>query len=586
MTAPESIEALLRHRHITEIDRHLAALIAELAGSEHEDISLAAALASFHTREGHTCVALEEIAGRPWPAPAGPDDLPERLPEFGPWLRHLESSPAVARHDAGASKPLVLDSNGRLYLNRMWNRERLAAVRLRELAWRHTPEPNGLQEVLGELFEDKPQNDLPRRAANAAVTRHLCCVSGGPGTGKTTTVARIMMALMKLDLVTAGEIALAAPTGKAAARLQEATRESLRELHGGDSLPEDLAVEVSTVHRWLMKSEAERGLAKVLIIDEASMVDVLLMSRVLGALPAKARLILLGDASQLSSVAPGSVFADICGAAASAESPLRDCVVNLEFNWRFDSESGVGRLAAAIKRGDPGAVSQALEPAAAQTVSLELLDDSAAFDALAERFTQQHYAPMVEQFQATHGTDEIEADQNPFRSFMALCAHRKGQFGSERFNRLVEQRLRALGLAAADDEFYPGRPIIITRNDPRAGLANGDTGIVVTDAGGSLKVWFPDLRDAGGDPKLVTPLRLPPHESFYALTVHRSQGSEYEEVAVIPGPAESPVNSRELLYTAVTRSRSKVIIHGSRAALQAATIRETRRWSGLKDALQ
>lgn len=586
MTLPPAVEALFRQGRIGEIDRHLAALVAELTGEDNGDVPLAAAMASRHTREGHICIDLKEVSGHHWPGTPEPDSSNLLLPELEAWRARLKASPAVAGPESTTSRPLVLDDTGRLYLNRMWKRERSVATRLRELASRETSEPAELQSALEELFEDDPRNARPRKAAHAAVSRHLCCISGGPGTGKTTTVARIMMALTQVGQVTAKDIAFAAPTGKAAARLQEATRESLREIHGGDDLPEELAVEVGTVHRWLMKSEAERGLAKVLIIDEASMVDLQQMSRVLWALPARARLIMLGDAAQLSSVQPGSVFADICGAAASERSPLRHSVVDLEHNWRFGPDSAIGRLAAVIKSGESGAVEQTLQQPQEESVGFESLDDSAAFEKLAERFTREHYAPTVERFRSMGGAAQLDSCENPFRQFMALCAHRKGAFGSERFNLEVEHRLRALGLATANEEFYAGRPIIVTRNDPNSGLANGDTGIVVNSGEGANKVWFPDLRDAQGNLRLVTPQRLPPHESFYALTVHRSQGSEYDEVAVIPGPADSPVNTRELLYTAVTRAREKVVIHGDRAALKAAVERATSRGSGLCDALK
>ncbi len=585
MTLPPAIEVLFRQGRIGEIDRHLAALVAELTGEDNGDVPLAAAMASRHTREGHICIDLKEVAGRHWPGTPEPDSPNLSLPELEAWRARLEASPAVAGPESPASRPLVLDDTGRLYLNRMWKRERSVATRLRELASRETSEPAELQSALEELFDDDPRNALPRKAAHAAVSRHLCCISGGPGTGKTTTVARIMMALTQVGQVTAKDIAFAAPTGKAAARLQEATRESLREMHGSDGLPEELAVEVGTVHRWLMKSEAERGFARVLIIDEASMVDIHLMSRVLQALPARARLILLGDASQLSSVEPGSVFADICGAAASEHSPFKHCVVDLEHNWRFGPDSSIGRLAAAIKSGNSGAVEQVLQQPQERSVGFESLDDSAAFERLAERFTREHYTPMVEHFRSMGDSAQLEFCENPFRHFMALCAHRRGAFGSERFNLEVEQRLRARGLASANEEFYAGRPIIVTRNDRNSGLANGDTGIVVKSGEGANKVWFPDLRDAQGNLRLVSPQRLPSHESFYALTVHRSQGSEYDEVAVIPGTSDSPVNTRELLYTAVTRARNQVVIHGSRDGLKAAVERETSRGSGLKDAL-
>lgn len=584
MTVLPDVEALFDHGHIDDIDRHFATLVADLAGGNSDRVALAAAILSRRTRDGHACIDISEIAGRPWPGLPVPDADNSPLPGAEEWLAQLAASEAVTGAPATTSKPLVLDDAGRFYLHRMWQRERSVAERLRDLASREIAEIGELEKALDDLFEKTPRDEQPRKAAHTAASRYLCCISGGPGTGKTFTVAKIIMALIVTGQVKVSDIAFAAPTGKAAARLQEATRDTLRKMHGGESLPEELAVEVSTMHRWLMRSEAERGLADVLIIDEASMIDIHLMSRVLEALPDNARLILLGDSHQLSSVDPGSVFADICGAGNGANSPLQHCVTNLVYNHRFDLNSGIGRLAEAIKGGAADAVAAALDNPQEDSIGFRNLEGAAALDLLAEEFTERHYAPMVERFKSLGDIGELASLKSPFREFMALCSHRRGKSGSDRFNRRVERILRQRGLISGKEEFYVGRPIIVVRNDHRGGLANGDTGIVVNDDG-VAKVWFPDLRNADGSARLVTPQRLPPHESFYALTVHRSQGSEYNEVAVIPGPAESPVNTRELLYTAVTRARDKVVIHGERAALKAATERATSRGSGLKDAL-
>ena len=280
------------------------------------------------------------------------------------------------------------------------------------------------------------------------------------------------------------------------------------------------------------------------------------------------------------------------GGSASPEStPLAPCVVELVHNWRFDVAGGIGRLAAAIVRGDGGAaVAALLDPADAVT-ELRPVTDARHFERLATTFVDECFAPALRAMQSVSAFREPGADTGtgtgagPLSAFRVLCGHRIGAFGAERFNRLAERRLRALGLVPADDVSYPGRPILVTRNDPRTGLSNGDTGIVVRDADDRIRVWFPELEDAEGRPRLVAPARLPPHESFFAVTVHRAQGSEYDEVAVVLGPAESRVATRELLYTAVTRARRRVVVYGSEESVVAAVGRATERYSGLQEAL-
>ena len=339
----------------------------------------------------------------------------------------------------------------------------------------------------------------------------------------------------------------------------------------------------TTVHRWLLH-HARKGLAAdALILDEGSMVDLTLMAQVLRALPDGARLVLLGDASQLASVQPGSVFADLCRAGGAETGSSAACVVELVRNWRFDERGGLGRLAAAVVRGDAPAAVAALRDPSDRAVELRALPDAAAFERLAVRFADERFAPVLREVRKLRGPPGEGA--GPLPSFRVLCAHRIGPFGVERFNRSVARRLRALGLVGAHDPFYPGRPILVTRNDPRTRLSNGDTGVVLRDAAGRTQVWFPDLEDADGGPRLVPPARLPPHESFFALTVHRAQGSEYEEVAVVPGPADSRVVTRELLYTAVTRARRRVVVYGAEESVAAAVERPTERTSGLRDAL-
>ena len=614
------LDTLYGEGHLADVDLHFGRLIGELDGGGGPELPLAAALASAWTRDGHACLALSEVAGRDWPR-TGAGAV--RLPALEPWIEALDASPIVARPGDGERRPLVLDRQGRLYLERLRTAEQAVADGLCRLAEDDAgvdpkgldaasggripesgprPEPDGLDAALDRLFPGATPDDRPRAAARTAVLRRLCVVSGGPGTGKTTTAAAIVALLVELGLAAPDRIALAAPTGKAAARLQEAVRGQRQTLLSRAPALEGFDPRATTVHRWLLHHVRKGLAADALILDEGSMVDLTLMAQVLRALPDGARLVLLGDASQLASVQPGSVFADLCRAEGERaeirepaiphsgiakrppqRSPLASCVVELVHNWRFDERGGLGRLAAAVVRGDAPAAVEALRDPSDTAVELRPLPDAAAFERLAVRFADEWFAPALRRARELRGPPDEGA--GPLPSFRVLCAHRVGPFGAERFNRSVERRLRALGLVRAHDAFYPGRPILVTRNDPRTRLSNGDTGVVLRDTDGRAQVWFPELEDAEGGPRLVPPARLPSHESFFALTVHRAQGSEYDEVAVVPGPADSRVATRELLYTAVTRARRRMVVYGAAESVAAAVERPTERSSGLRDAL-
>ena len=587
MTATH-LDELFRLGHIADVDRHFGAMAAAIDGRGGEEVPIAAALASAWSRGGHACLSLPDVAGRPWPEPGAAP-----LPDLDAWIEALAASPMVAPPGADERRPLVLDGRGRLYLDRFWAAEHGTAAGIVRLASAVASEPGDLEADLDRLFPTAAfADDRPRSAARAALRHRLCVVSGGPGTGKTTTVASIVALLVSRGVAAPDRIALAAPTGKAAARLQEAVRNELREEREGRSalvveVPElaGFSAKASTVHRLLAGSRRGGALeVDALVLDEASMVDLTLMARVLAALPEGARLLLLGDASQLASVQPGSVFADLCRAGRRA-APLASCVTELVHNWRFLEAGAIGRVAAATVAGDADAVLAALREGPGDTTGtaeLRLLADPAAFGRLAKKLADERFAPCVEDAGRVADPD---AGGGSARRFRALCAHRVGPFGAERFNRIVEQRLRQRGLVPARGDYYPGRPILVTRNDARTGLSNGDTGVVVRDAQGRVRVWFPELRDAGGGPRLVSPARLPAHESYFALTVHRAQGSEYDEVAVVLGPHDSRVATRELLYTAVTRARRRVVVHGSEESVTAAVERVTERSSGLHDAL-
>ena len=607
----DQLEVLTEARVLADIDRFFALSMADL-GAGPEVVLSAAAVSAMH-RAGHTCLPLAE-AGKPLaeiverPSSEDGEEVPEhalaiRLPARAAWRAALATSPVVAGGTTDPPPPwgldrdrpstplgldcdrpprplglncdrppppLVLDRD-RLYLHRLFEAESGLAARMRALAADVTR--CDLGDALTRVFGAAGADQATVAAATAAVERRLCIVTGGPGTGKTTLAASLIALLAHLGIAQAQRIGLVTPTGKAAARLQEAVKTQLdeRDLRARVPALADFTPVAGTIHRLLTRPDLRLD---ALVVDECSMVDLPLMNRLLAALPAACRLILLGDTDQLASVEPGSVFSDLC--AAGSGSPLAPCIVRLTRSHRFAVDQGIGLLAAAVVRGDAEAALATLnDPREGQT-ERQPLASAAAFDRFAMACADE-WNEHIKTLRAASATAPA------FPSRRVLCAHRRGLFGVGRFNRLVERGLRARGVLESE-EFYVGRPIIVTRNDRQTGLSNGDTGVVVGAAGGRRQVWFPDL--AGGAERfLLAPSRLPEHESFFALTVHRAQGSEYDEVVFIPGDPESRVSTRELFYTAVTRARHKVTVLADADAVRTAVQRTTSRATGLSDRL-
>lgn len=590
MTGCPQLERLREAGFLADIDRHFGLLLHEFGASP--EAALTAAVASARHRAGHACLPLDGCAARSvaeiadWVADAdvraeaAGDGAPDtagaiRMPTLERLLADLGASPVVDAPPRAPvpgdpeRRPLVLDGN-RLYLRRVFEAERLVAARLNAATGVSAPPPASMPSALDELFD---VGDAEKRAAAEAVVRgRLCIVTGGPGTGKTTLAAHLIALLVKLELAAPRRVALATPTGKAAARLQESVRSQLPALQARVPALADFRPEAVTLHRLLGGSRLRR--LDLLVVDECSMVDLALMARLLAALPDTVRLVLLGDAAQLASVAPGSVFSDLCEAGAAPGSTFAGSVVRLTTNYRFRADGGIGRLAGAVVSGRDAEAMAALDDPADQAVRRTALANETAFEELARRYARDDCARMIA---------AAAAGEPAFPRRRVLCAHRGGAFGTGRFNRRVEAVLRDEGRIPSDEEFYVGRPVIVTRNDPDTGLSNGDTGIVIDTGEDVRAVWFPEL--SGDEPYLVSPARLPEHESFFALTVHRSQGSEYEEVAFVPGPADSRVNTRELLYTAVTRARDGVVIHGEEDDVRQGVARRTRRDSGMPERL-
>lgn len=586
------------------VDYQFARRMADLASDDDpRPLLLAAALVSHRVGEGDVCLDLGACASYPLFTAEG---LAGRItpPPAEDWAAALRSSAAVG--GPGERAPLILDGRGRLYLGRYWHFERVLAEALAARAgtWVRGVDRDLLRRGLDRLFPPTDETDWQRVAAALAVLRPFAVISGGPGTGKTRTVTSILALLLDQAGATPLRIALAAPTGKAAARLTESIRQAKTRLPLGPEILEAIPEEALTLHRLLGfrpgRANPRHGPKDplhldLLVVDEASMVDLPLMSRLLQALPPRARLILLGDKDQLASVEAGMVLGDICGRGAPIRyspelcqvlgevagvelEPVReprpaiaDHILVLQRSWRFSPASGIGALARAVNQGDAEAAAAVLDDPAQGDVNREDPAPEVLARLVADELVTAHRAVLA-------AADPAEA-LAVFGRLRVLCAVREGPFGVVALNRRIEQALVQAGVIARAGEVYAGRPVMVTVNEHAQRLYNGDLGLILPDpdAGGALRVFF---ETAEGCRRLL-PSRLPPHETVYAMTVHKSQGSEHDRVILVLPKAESRVLTRELLYTGVTRARSSVTLVASAERLVEAVARPVQRATGL-----
>jgi len=608
------------------LDRWFADFIGRLSGCFDERLWWAAALASRALGRGNICLDLRREPGRPLPGADGDEDI--FLPAVPGWVKFLRSRAAAGAVGApGEGTPLVLDPEGRLYLRRYWDYQEQTARRLLDLArpLDNPVFPPGLGKLLRGYFPSPPEQggDRQRLAAFAALRRRLTVISGGPGTGKTYTLARIIALLLSGE----GDqkILLAAPTGKAASRVQESIREALDDSGFPPELRDRVPREAATLHRLLgyrpgagrFRHDADLPLdAGAVIVDEASMIDLPLMAKLLAAVPSRARLILLGDMDQLASVEPGFVLGDICAAAAAdsfseaflsdyrshagldlgdagilagGEGGLGDSLVRLEYSRRFPPDGQVARLSRAVREartdedaGRAWAILSEEGPAPAvarRNFPLSLRDSrgrphSDLAEAVRDGYREFLAAPSP------------EAAFAALRNFRVLCSHRRGPHGVEEVNRLIEEILfpgpRPFRSAAGH---YHRRLVLITRNDYGLDLHNGDPGLLWAGEGG-LRAYFEPGPGEGGNCRQLPPGLLPGHETAFALTVHKAQGSEFARVLLLVPPVESPLLTRELIYTALTRARHRAEFWCAEETFRRAVLRRVERDSGLTAALR
>lgn len=563
-------------------DVHVASTLARLGGEGDDAVVLAAALAVRAVRFGSVCVDLARVReldpALPWPEPPA-------------WVDAVRASGLVTVGSADAEpedvRPLRFAGN-LLYLERYWRQERVVA-RWVDAAIAESgrgTSPGGetdpaLAATLDRLFPAAEQDDLQRRAVEVAATHRFSIIAGGPGTGKTWTVARLLAALQSHAQSGAGSrlrVALAAPTGKAAARLAESIGAAAAEARfPAQDRAHVEGLTATTLHRLLGArpgtsrftfDRSNRLPHDVVVVDEASMVSLTLMSRLMDALRPDCRLVLVGDPDQLASIEVGAVLGDLV---ARPGTP----VVRLEVMHRFSETTDIPALAAAIRTGDPARVDAAVRGRGIEFIPVDATRAGPARLAGVRDDVVAAGRAVVTAARKGNATEALAR----IRGHQVLCAHREGVYGVREWGRQAEAWLRrSVEGYGREGAWYVGRPLLITQNDHQLRLYNGDVGVVVAHDGGVRAAFERD-----GDVVREIPGRLGAVDTVHALSIHRSQGSQYERVTVVLPPASSPLMTRELLYTAVTRAQEHVRIVGTPEALAAAVRRPIVRASGLRE---
>ena len=627
----ENINKWISFGWLSHLDRAFVRFLLDQEADASDLALWAGALVSHQLGRGEVYLDLEKLCHQPGLTLAIPgDDAWQHKPNeahdelsalkaynLEQWKTALRHSSLVALGDG--TTPLVLEGN-RLYLRRYWQYQQILerSIQQRLQPIRNNP-PEALQEQLQTLFPVSSENpDWQKIACVLALRARFTIITGGPGTGKTTTLTKLLALLIKLandesSHARKPSILLAAPTGKAAARVSESISKALEKLDTTDDIKHCIPKKASTLHRLLgSRHDSRRYLhhrhnplvADIVIVDEASMIDLEMMASLLDALPDSTRLVLLGDKDQLASVEAGSVMGDLCLGAEKmaydqqtrewiqpyldeahiepvlAGSAINQQTIMLRYSHRFGEHSGIGQLSKAVNSGN-AKMAEAILADIYKDLGRILLNDPA--DSRLKRLVSANdglpgdgnpdsrpgYGYYLDVIRKKRPTDHTQYQQwarqvmEAFDTFQVLCALRRGPWGVDGLNQRIEQWLFP---DQKPSLWYEGRPVMITRNDYNLGLMNGDVGIALKDSSGKLRVAFPG-EDSHDEMKIlwVSPMRLPDVETAFAITVHKSQGSEYNHVALILPETRSLVLTRELVYTGITRAKENFTLLESNA---------------------
>ena len=615
----KTLHQFKKNKLISALDYYFAVYFYQ--ASRDTLLALMAAAISYETNQGHTCLPILDFIEDSKPSTKTFFQLSEKahqqllkyivIPQ-NQWIDHLTSLHAIG--NGNTITPFVLYQK-HLYLHRFFKYETQIVHWVQKQHGKNL-DTQILNPIIHRLFprSDSAQTDWQKIAAIVATLNSFTIISGGPGTGKTTTVTRLMALLIEYAKTTnqAHEMALAAPTGKAASRLTHAIQLASQALACSEQIKALIPHKVTTLHH-LLGAHPNQSTYRyhknnplpldTLIIDEASMIDLTLMSHLISALKPQTQLILLGDPHQLTSVEAGSILHDLCFFSNHTYSPqfseqlkaLNDDLIHYEaiapFNselnnhfallrksYRFKSHSGIGQLAALICQGDTHPLMTLFEK---NKFDIRLYPSSSLYTDQFETLVIQGYQPYLK---AIENREEPKKIHELFQAYQVLCAIHETRFGIQQINQYIISILHQHQLIhTPTEEWFIGRPIMITQNYPTLSLYNGDLGIVIPDEQGKKRVVF---IDSEGNPRFILPSRLPEHETAFSITIHKSQGSEFDQITIILPSFFNPIMTRELIYTAVTRAKIKLHLFSDESIIKKTIEHKTRRYTYLTQRLQ